>query len=112
FAGPKLLAKIAAANRNRFESLWPVFLDKAYTAELFEKRRESDFHWLDQQFALKFIEFALGGEAVPNVGAVVIRGVRMFAANNDTRETVVLPVDGVHYRLFRSGIKHFDVQAN
>src|SRR5579864_1399582 len=111
FAVAEFLAQIAAADGDLLETLRAILIHQAHAAKFGKVGGEADFHRLDQQFAFEFIELALGGQTVPDVFAVVIRGVGMLAADDDIGEAEVLPVDGVHNRLLRPGVKHLDVEA-
>src|SRR5947207_11094159 len=61
-----------------------------FRSQLLVERGEADLHRLDEQFALEIVELALGGKAIPDVGAIVVGGVGMFAADDEDRKSTRL----------------------
>src|SRR5260370_14228663 len=110
-AGAEFFAQLAAADRYLLVALGSAVIDQADPAQLLVICRETNLHRLDQQLALELVELALGGQAVPDVFAVVIRGVGVLAADDDVGEAEVLAIDGVHDRFLRAAVKHLDVQT-
>src|SRR6266481_1118156 len=110
FAGSELFTEIASADADLLVAFGSTFIHQAHASQLLIVGRESDFYRLNEKLTLELVEFSLGGEAVPNIFAVVIGGVGVLAADNDVGKPKILAIDRVHDRLLRSAVEHFDVQ--
>src|SRR5262245_32022372 len=85
-AGSQFLAQLAAADRYLLVALRAPFIDEADAAEFLVECGEANLHRLDQQFAFQLVELPLRRQAVPDVLAVVERGVGVLAADDDVSE--------------------------